>query len=275
PIQDSWLMSVDLNSIPYIDNSVRLPKSGTCSKDFDCSSKDACDLCYNHCGSCPAANDLYGCSSKSDWALTFQQAPTAKTGELLRILQSTNTTATFFVQGSHLAQYGQFIKQAYAQGHQIGSMGWSNAHLPTLTNEQIIAEFRATEEAIQALIGVSPLYVQAPYGEADRRVKSLLGAMGYTMVFWNVDTLDWFYEGSKDSPKKIVDGMVGALNSLSPLDHGFSRAPGHVSRQTDGLTITKTIQNDIVRSLHQEKVRFVSALTCTGKKDLPMYVAMD
>ncbi|KAI9227961.1 MAG: hypothetical protein DHS80DRAFT_6273, partial [Piptocephalis tieghemiana] len=270
-----WLMSVDLNFIPYIDNPVRLPKSGTCSKDFDCSSKDACDLCYNTCGSCPTTNDLYGCKDKSNWALTFQQAPTSRTGQLLNTLKSHNVTATFFVQGSHLAQYGHFIKQAYAEGHQIGSMGWSNAHLPTLTNEQIIAEFRATEEALQSLIGVTPLYVQAPHGEADRRVKSILTSMGYTMIFWNVDTLDWFYEGSGDSPNKVTETMVNAIDALSPLDHGFTQAAGHVSRQTDGLNITQKVQDNIIRSLQKKRINFVSSFSCTGKKNLPMYVAMD
>lgn len=106
----------------------------------------------------------------------------------------------------------------------------SHPHLMSLTNEQIVYEVRATEEAIKAAIGVKPKYLRPPYGEADARVKAILKQMGYKVLMWNVDPTDYDVymlrngaERIQRSFEKAVDGSSNTLN--------VHQDPGFISLQ--------------------------------------------
>jgi hypothetical protein len=82
------------------------------------------------------------------------------------------------------------VERAAAEGHIIGNHGYSHQKLTHLTDEQIRTEFRHTEALIGNLDGGVKLW-RPPLGDHDHRVDSVMAALGYTRVLWNVDTLDW------------------------------------------------------------------------------------
>lgn len=111
----------------------------------------------------------------------------------------------------------------------------------SLTNEQIVNEVRATEEAIKAAIGVKPKYIRPPYGEADERVKAILKKMGYKVLMWNVDPTDYDVHMLKSGAERIQRAFdkaaQGGSNSLNvhndpgyiSLQHGKSKAYQNVN----------------------------------------------
>ncbi|OAD66931.1 carbohydrate esterase family 4 protein, partial [Phycomyces blakesleeanus NRRL 1555(-)] len=130
------------------------------------------------------------CPSAHHWALTFDDGPSNYTSELLDILDEYRIKATFCVLGSNVKRYPQVLQRIFQSGHQIASHTYSHPHLMSLTNEEIIYEIKATEEAIRDAIGIKPKYIRPPFGEADDRVKGLLRTMGYRVLMWNVDPTD-------------------------------------------------------------------------------------
>ncbi|KAF9960350.1 chitin deacetylase, partial [Mortierella alpina] len=67
---------------------------------------------------------------------------------------------------------------------------WSHHALTTLSNEQIVAEIKWTEKAIEEATGYRVRYMRPPYGDVDNRVRYVLKQLGYIVVDWGGDTFD-------------------------------------------------------------------------------------
>ncbi|KAI8068586.1 hypothetical protein BC940DRAFT_366788 [Gongronella butleri] len=257
PRNDAWLKEVDISSVPGLP--VRPVGSGTC-KNAKCDGSDN-DKCFESCGNKATPSDIYGCPRPLQWALTFDDGPSEYTGELLDHLDSLGIKATFCVMGANVKKYPHFLKRAYEGGHLIASHTYSHPHLMSLTNEQIINEVKATEEAIRDVIGVRPSYIRPPYGEADDRVKALMKAMDYKLLLWNVDPTDYDVYSQPDAGdiikaafKKAANGVDTGLNSHNE--------PGYISLQHD--LYKQSIQQvpEIVNFLKAKGYSFVTAAEC-------------
>lgn len=221
PQDEKWLEDLDLDDI---EGHIRPVGSGVC-EDAKCDGSDN-ERCFESCGNMATEDDIYGCPSEKTWALSFDDGPSNFTVDLLDILEKADVKATFCVMGAHAKQYPEIIKRAYDAGHQIASHTYSHPHLMSLSNEKIVYEVRATEEAIKAAIGVKPRYIRPPYGEADARVKSILKKMGYKTLMWNVDPTDYNVHMLKDGAQRIqhvfdgiASGEPSTLNAKN--DSGF------------------------------------------------------
>ncbi|ORX47790.1 glycoside hydrolase/deacetylase, partial [Hesseltinella vesiculosa] len=262
PKNDEWLTQVDLSLVPNLP--VRPVGSGTC-KAAKCDGSDN-DKCFETCGNKAIPSDMYGCPRPLEWALTFDDGPSQYTGELLDYLDSLGIKATFCVMGSNVKQYPQFVKRAHESGHLIASHTYSHPHLMSLTNEQIINEIKATEEAVFDVTGFRPSYVRPPYGEADERVKALLKTMGYKILMWNVDPTDYDvyslpFGGDmiQSAFRKAADGKDTGLNALND--------PGYISLQHDLYKESVQQVPEVVKYLTSKGYRFVTVAECTKEED--------
>jgi peptidoglycan/xylan/chitin deacetylase (PgdA/CDA1 family) len=225
PHDEKWLEDIDLDDIEGV---VRPVGSGVC-KDAKCDGSDN-ERCFESCGNMATEDDIYGCPSEKTWALSFDDGPSNFTVELLDILDKANVKATFCVMGAQALKYPEIIKRAYKAGHQIASHTYSHPHLMSLSNEEIVYEVRATEEAIKAAIGVKPRYIRPPYGEADKRVKSILKKMGYKTLMWNVDPTDYNVHMLKDGAQRI-QGVFDEIASGKPSTLNAHNDKGFISLQ--------------------------------------------
>ncbi|KAK9686239.1 chitin deacetylase [Basidiobolus ranarum] len=140
-IDPAWVNRYDLSSVP--DVAPRPVGSGTCPTSR-CGPGD-CENCWETCGNCALPDEIYGCQA-GQWALTFDDGPSQYTAQLLDILAAANVKATMI--GTNAIQFPDVVKRAYDEGHQIASHTWSHPHLMSLSNKQIVAEVKATEDAL-------------------------------------------------------------------------------------------------------------------------------
>ncbi|KAI8355101.1 hypothetical protein EDC96DRAFT_266439 [Choanephora cucurbitarum] len=266
PSNPAWLKEIDLSQVP--DIPVRPVGSGVC-QNATCDGTDN-DRCFESCGNAASEEDIFGCPQKNQWALTFDDGPSLLTAKLLDILDQTDVKATFCVTGSQVKKYPEILRRAYLAGHQIASHTYSHPHLMSLTNEQIINEVKSTEEAIQHVLGIRPLYIRPPYGEADTRVKKLLKLMGYKLLLWNVDPTDYSVYQQKDASARIqgsfrlaIDGVDTGLNS-----HGD---PGFISLQHDLYQASIDQVPEIIRTLRSKNFTLMTAAQCQNDLN-PHYI---
>ncbi|CEI85959.1 hypothetical protein RMCBS344292_00408 [Rhizopus microsporus] len=258
PKKKSWLEDIDFDAI---EGEVRPVGSGIC-KDAKCDGTDN-DQCFETCGNLATHEDIYGCKYDKTWALTFDDGPSEFTQELLDILDKLDVKATFCVMGSHVKKFPEIIKRAYESGHQIASHTYSHPHLMSLSNEDIVYEVRATEEAIEDVIGVKPKYIRPPYGEADKRVKGLLKQMGYKVLMWNVDPTDYDVYNLKDGAKRIQDTFEKVLkNNNSSLN--VHADDGFISLQHDLYRVSIHQVPQIYRALRKHDYSLTTAAECIG-----------
>jgi peptidoglycan/xylan/chitin deacetylase (PgdA/CDA1 family) len=82
-------------------------------------------------------------------ALTFDDGPSAKTQEILSILEAAEIKATFFVIGSELEQNMRAGEQIAAAGHELGNHTYSHKRMVFITPSMVKKEIEKTDVLIR------------------------------------------------------------------------------------------------------------------------------
>jgi chitin deacetylase len=167
---------IDFNKIPDIP----LRKLGKCPL--------IRTQCSFDCFKCVSYDDVYTCPKLSQ---TFDDGPTIYTIKLLNYLKN---KTTFFTLGLNVVKLPEIYKEIKRKGHLIGTHTWSHKFLPSLTNEEIIAQFEWSIWAMNATGNHLPRWYRPPYGGIDDRVRSIARMFGMQAVLWDHDSFDWQME---------------------------------------------------------------------------------
>lgn len=144
--------------------------------------RDSCSFdCYN----CISFDDVYTCPQLSQ---TFDDGPSPAT---VKLLDHINTKSTFFTLGVNVVRYPSIYNDIVSRGHIVGSHTWSHKFLPSLSNEEIVAQIEWSIWAMNATGGHIPKWFRPPYGGVDNRVRSIVRQFGMQSVLWDFDTFDW------------------------------------------------------------------------------------
>ncbi|KAK9685373.1 hypothetical protein K7432_015517 [Basidiobolus ranarum] len=234
-----------VTTFKYLDEACGA-KIGTCGSGLCCSKWGFCGYTSDHCGTgCQKsfggcddktqATVVTGCSVPGTFAVTFDDGPSVLTSGLLDYLDKKQVKVTFFVNGLNqknadtknpilsIYQLSDVVQRAYNSGHQICSHTWAHTDLITVDEEEIVYEMTRLNHALAKILGKVPTCMRPPYGDTDKPSLSVLKRMGYTVVTWNVDPVDW-------NPKNKLDEMfqeyVSQTGSTDPkvgkfisLDH--------------------------------------------------------
>jgi peptidoglycan/xylan/chitin deacetylase (PgdA/CDA1 family) len=119
-------------------------------------------------------------------ALTFDDGPDRWTQGVLDALAAKNVPATFFFLGGNAVGNQAMVQKVRNAGHELANHSWSHPQLDKLSADQIRREIERTE----AVIGKTR-FLRPPYGSYNTTVASVASSMGYDLVLWTVDTLDW------------------------------------------------------------------------------------
>ena len=125
--------------------------------------------------------------------MTFDDGPSNNSVLILDTLKQMKAKGTFCVLGSQVLLFPEILKRMYTDGHTICAHTWSHRYLTSQTDEQIVAEFEWTLQAIQLVIGVRPTLARAPFGDIDDRVRGVFTRMNLTNLLWNHDTFDCIF----------------------------------------------------------------------------------
>jgi len=126
-------------------------------------------------------------------ALTFDDGPSAYTDSILDLFEYYGGLATFFVVGPRLVTHQDTLKRTFDLGHEIANHAWTHRDLRTITEREIIEEIESTSNAIISIVGTSPPIFRPPFGASDERVEAITAELGYAIVKWTLDPLDWRY----------------------------------------------------------------------------------
>ena len=154
-------------------------------------------------------------------SLTFDDGPhPGNTEVLIKILSERIIPATFFVLGRNVKSWPDILRLINEAGHEIGNHGWSHSSFETLSDTELLRELNETNELIRDASSQNCSIYRPPYGAITERQESLITEhLGYRLVLWNVDSLDW--------RKPSVDEIIRNTTSLPGrrailLFHDFS-----------------------------------------------------
>src|SRR5438045_1165964 len=74
-----------------------------------------------------------------------------------------------------------------------------------MTDEAVKSQLQRTHEAIVNGGGVAPKIMRPPYGAfTERQKRWCFGEMGYKVILWDVDPLDWKYHSASHVENEIL-----------------------------------------------------------------------
>ncbi len=163
-------------------------------------------------------------------AMTFDDGPSAKlTPHLLDILKERNMHVTFFVLGEMVKPHPEILKRAVAEGHEIGNHSWDHPDLAKKSDDFVRSQLDRTKDEITAAIGKPVTLMRPPYGSLSKEQKRWVhDDLGYTIVLWDVDPVDWKRPGPSVVEQRILEGTRNGSIILSHDIH-----PGTVEAMPD------------------------------------------
>lgn len=142
-------------------------------------------------------------------ALTFDEAPSSYTSQILQILQEKGVTATFFLQGDRVEANQAAARQIADAGCEIGSNSASDVDLSELSGDELRQQLTQGFETIADATGETVALLRPPYGlfsDADwAQAMDLVSAV----VTWNLDSGDYLLPGAD----AVVESVVGSVSN--------------------------------------------------------------
>jgi polysaccharide deacetylase family sporulation protein PdaB len=138
-------------------------------------------------------------------ALSFDISWGTRTpGPVLDILKKENLRCTFFLSGPWVRKYPEIAKRIAADGHEIGSHGYRHINLSQLPKEKIKEEIATAHQIIINVTGKEPRLIRTPNGDWDDKVVKAAQELGYTVIQWDVDSLDWKNPGVETIIRRVL-----------------------------------------------------------------------
>ena len=111
--------------------------------------------------------------------------------EILQILKDNNIKITFFIGGDWATKYPDELKTIYQAGHELGNHGENHKKQTLLNIEQNKREILIAEQSIKNVTGVKTTLFAPPYGDINKTVVDTAEKLGYKVIMWSIDTIDW------------------------------------------------------------------------------------
>lgn len=147
--------------------------------------------------------------SKKLVALTFDEAPSKRTQEIVRILEEKKAEATFFLAGDKAEGNTAAVKAIKNAGFEIGANAYADKALDKMPAEELRDELTQGFKAVKKAGGGQTALLRPPFGEfSDQNWADAMDLVS-TVVSWNVDSGDWLLKGAQ----QVVDTVVGSART--------------------------------------------------------------
>ncbi|AQR78479.1 polysaccharide deacetylase family sporulation protein PdaB [Paenibacillus larvae] len=139
-------------------------------------------------------------------ALTFDISWGDKRAEpILKILEEKGVkNATFFLSSPWTKSHPEIVKKIKDGGFEIGSHGHKHVNYSSLNDEEIRKQIQTADSTLTDAVGQKPNLIRMPNGDFDKRVLKIAKDLGYSVIQWDTDSLDWMNIGTD----KIIDRVM-------------------------------------------------------------------
>jgi len=150
-------------------------------------------------------------------ALTFDACETEKPAgydaDIVRVLKATRTPATLFLGGKWMESHPE-VTRALAQDplFELGNHSYIHPHLTKVSAERVRDEIKRTQDVMYALTGRQGRLFRAPFGEYNDAVLRTAGALGLTVIQWDVVSGD---PDRNITASRLVSGVLAKAQNGS------------------------------------------------------------
>ncbi|MBF6211246.1 polysaccharide deacetylase family protein [Nocardia puris] len=155
-------------------------------------------------------------------ALTFDDGPSERTGEMLEVLAAADIPATFYLNGRDLAAHPEAGRAIAEAGHEIGNHTYNHRRMVFVSGDTVRDEIDRTDEEIAKTGYTGPITFRPPYGKKLWALPRYLSENDRTTVMWDIEP----DSGKRASADEIVTETVESVRPGSIiLLHVMGSAP--------------------------------------------------
>ena len=192
--------------------------------------KEAVDCVVERASVTPKGNAKYV-------ALTFDEAPSSRTEEILKVLADKGVPATFFMLGDAAEANPAAARAIVDAGCEIGSNTYEDTSLKGQERDAVRDQIKRGADAIKKATGTRTALLRAPYAAfAD---EDWLYAMDQVsaVVSWNIDSGDWLLSGADTEVSTVLDSVTpGNIILFTDSDDTADQTLEALPQIIDGLT---------------------------------------
>ncbi|MGI6484840.1 MAG: polysaccharide deacetylase family protein [Tepidanaerobacteraceae bacterium] len=185
-------------------------------------------------------------------ALTFDDGPDdTYTPPILDVLKAKGVRATFFIIGKRAEGYSEVMQRIVDESHLLGNHSWSHPDIMKLPLDKMKEEVLKTDEKLKSYYKDTKCYkklFRSPYGSIDPKRVEFLGDLGYKIISWNVDSLDWKGLSAEEVKTNVLENVT---NNSIILQHS-------AGGQGEDLSGTVEALPEIIDVLKKEGYKFVT-----------------
>lgn len=140
-------------------------------------------------------------------ALTFDISwGEERAGPILDVLEQKGIAdrVTFFLSSPWSRDHPEIVKRIVKMGAEIGSHGHRHVNYSTLSDEEIRKQIQTAHRILTELTGKPPRLIRLPNGDFDKRVLRIADELGYTVIQWDTDSLDWKNPGVQTIVSRVL-----------------------------------------------------------------------
>ncbi len=138
--------------------------------------------------------------------------------------------ATFFLSGPWALKHQDIVRRIDDMGFEIGSHGWKHQNYSQFSNEWIRDQVKKAEDALYQITGQKTRLIRTPNGDFNERVIRTLNDLGYEVIQWDTDSLDWMKPGVDQIANRVLERahpgdiiLLHASDSCPQTQHALPR----------------------------------------------------
>lgn len=134
--------------------------------------------------------------------------------------------ATFFVGGCWADDNGETLKYLTSAGHEIANHGYFHKDHKKLDYAANVQEINSCGVVCEALCGIKPILFAPPSGSFNGDTLKAAADLGYKVVMWSKDTIDWRDKDESVIYKRAVKKPAnGDLILMHPKEQSLKALP--------------------------------------------------
>lgn len=178
------------------------------------------------------------------------------TATLLSILEKYNVKATFFMTGGWVEAFPDDVKAIAAAGHDLGNHSQNHKQMSQISAGECSQELQRVHDKVKELTGQDMILFRPPYGDYNDTLIDAANHMGYHVIQWDVDSLDWKDYGA--------DAIVSKVLNHKHLGNGS------IILMHNGAKYTKDALEQVITGLQEKGFELVPISQLIYKEDYEM-----
>lgn len=145
--------------------------------------------------------------------------------KILETLDKHQLKVTFFFDGSWVKKNPNLARIIKETGHEIGNHAYSHPDLSRYSMEQTKEELSKTNDIIEEVMGVKPIWFAPPSGSFNKNTVLVAQQLAMKTILWTVDTIDWKDPETNSMVKRVTDcvqnGSMILMHPTRPTAEGL------------------------------------------------------